>query len=1209
MATSYSYSIAADFSSGVNPRSLHDTIVNDAGITKNLLSINALDDVVELSFSATLTVSEITILDGLVSAHQGLETPDMLVITNGDYGTSYTIEAQQSQSRTVIMPDADTNILGDDTAQTITNKTINASDNTITINTSQVTEDPSNQYYTETKVAANSAVTLNTAKVSADGTINTHSDVNITAAANGSVLMLQSNEWINKMLSSLDITNFNSATDTRADARIAAQKGQNDGLATLDATGKVPASQLALSNVVYVGTWNASTNSPQLSDGSGTQGNYYVVNVDGSTSLNGITDWKVGDWAIFNGTAWEKVDNTDQVSSVAGRTGAIELVLNDNTDVAVTSVGDGELLVWDDASSNWINKTLAEASVSAVGHVHSTTDITSGTFNNARISESNVTQHTGAINHDTLLNYVPDKHVAHSTVSITAGVGLTGGGNITASRTLDLDLNSLSTVAMGSGDLVVFVDSSDSNAPKKASLTQLGKVINHTDLLNIGINTHAQIDSHIANTSNPHSVTKAQVGLGDVENVKNNYSANVPPDVNNDSGSGYSVGSIWVDASTKEAYFALDVSPGSAVWALVTTESTDDIVEGLSNLYYTEARVSANTNVSANTAKVSADGSINTHSDVTVTSAVNGDLLNWDNVSGQWRNISTSAINHNTLLNYDADEHVAHSSILITGGVGLTGGGSIAASQTLNLDLNSLPTVAMGSGDLIAFLDSSDSNAPKKASLAQLGNVIDHGDLLNSGTNSHAQIDSHIADTNNPHSVTKAQLGLSDVENVKNNYSATSGPTASDDSNLGYSIGSNWFDTTSDNAYVAMDVTSGAAIWFKITTKSTSDVTEGSNLYYTDSRADSRITAQKGQSNGLATLDATGKVPASQLALSNVVYVGTWNASTNLPLLSDGSGTQGNYYVVDTDGSTSLNGITDWKVGDWVIFNGTAWEKVDNTDQVSSVAGRKGAVVLALNDNTDVLVNSATDGQLLVWDNASSNWINKTFLDAGLGDVVGPSGSTNNAVAIFDSTTGKLIKESPFTINSQGDLTGVKSIKISSSSTTLGFLGGSGNTILLLDNGGEIKSSTANYETLVVDNNSLTNKKYVDDKIIAEAPVYGTQYHYAESNVQSSTTSETFQTKVTLSTSSLPAGNYRLGYSYEAANEDSKDETDCEVVMDGVVVAESRIKGNQNYDYPSLGGFVRLTLSGIKTATIRYRDTGSGTALIRRARLELWRVP
>lgn len=75
--------------------------------------------------------------------------------------------------------------------------------------------------------------------------------------------------------------------------------------------------------IVYQGTWDASINSPTLTSSVGTQGHYYVVSVAGSTNLNGITDWQVSDWAIFNGSVWEKVDNSEvaYVSNVATGTG------------------------------------------------------------------------------------------------------------------------------------------------------------------------------------------------------------------------------------------------------------------------------------------------------------------------------------------------------------------------------------------------------------------------------------------------------------------------------------------------------------------------------------------------------------------------------------------------------------------------------------------------------------------------------------------------------------------------------------------------------------------------------------------------------------------------------------------------------------------------------------------------------------------------
>jgi len=79
----------------------------------------------------------------------------------------------------------------------------------------------------------------------------------------------------------------------------------------------------AIGAINYKGTWDAQNNTPTLTSSVGTKGDYYVVSVAGNTNLNGITDWQISDWAIFNGTVWQKVDNSEvvYVSNVATGTG------------------------------------------------------------------------------------------------------------------------------------------------------------------------------------------------------------------------------------------------------------------------------------------------------------------------------------------------------------------------------------------------------------------------------------------------------------------------------------------------------------------------------------------------------------------------------------------------------------------------------------------------------------------------------------------------------------------------------------------------------------------------------------------------------------------------------------------------------------------------------------------------------------------------
>jgi hypothetical protein len=131
-----------------------------------------------------------------------------------------------------------------------------------------------------------------------------------------------------------------------------------------------------------------------------------------------------------------------------------------------------------------------------------------------------------------------------------------------------------------------------------------------------------------------------------------------------------------------------------------------------------------------------------------------------------------------------------------------------------------------------------------------------------------------------------------------------------------------------------------------------------------------QVTSDKAQPNGYASLDSNGKVPLTQIndaLIGNVNYQGLWNASTNTPTLANppASGTKGYYYIVSTAGTFA--GIS-FEVGDWIISNGSAWQKVDNTDAVSSVFGRTGNVTASNGDyNTSQVTESGnlyyTDGR------------------------------------------------------------------------------------------------------------------------------------------------------------------------------------------------------------------------------------------------------
>jgi hypothetical protein len=162
--------------------------------------------------------------------------------------------------------------------------------------------------------------------------------------------------------------------------------------------------------------------------------------------------------------------------------------------------------------------------------------------------------------------------------------------------------------------------------------------------------------------------------------------------------------------------------------------------------------------------------------------------------------------------------------------------------------------------------------------------------------------------------------------------------------------------------------------------------------------------ANKGVANGYAGLDGTGKVPVAQLPASvigGMNYQGGWNASTNTPTLVNGTGTKGYYYKVTVAGTTTIDGNTNWTVGDSIAFDGTTWDKFEGGQpDVVSVAGRIGAVVLTTADIGGL-------GTMATQNSNSVNITGGTVAGSTVsGNITGNAANVTGVVAVANGGTG-----------------------------------------------------------------------------------------------------------------------------------------------------------------------------------------------------------
>ena len=144
----------------------------------------------------------------------------------------------------------------------------------------------------------------------------------------------------------------------------------------------------------------------------------------------------------------------------------------------------------------------------------------------------------------------------------------------------------------------------------------------HQNLSGAGTNTHAQIDSHISNTSNPHATTAAQVGAD-------------------------TVGS----AAAAQAFAIQRANHvGSQLSSTISdfSEATQDAIGGI------------------------------------LTDSTTIDFTYNDAGNQITAAVIPGGVNHNSLLNGGGTTHTDHSTVSIIAGTSMNGGGDITASRTLN---------------------------------------------------------------------------------------------------------------------------------------------------------------------------------------------------------------------------------------------------------------------------------------------------------------------------------------------------------------------------------------------------------------------------------------------------------------------------------------------------------------------------------------------
>ena len=325
--------------------------------------------------------------------------------------------------------------------------------------------------------------------------------------------------------------------------------------------------------------------------------------------------------------------------------------------------------------------------------------------------------------------------------------------------------------------------------------------------------------THRTDIENPHNVTKTQIGLRYVDNIKNNLNAVNDPKNDDDLTKDYMIGSSWINLISEQHFICIDATQQNAVWKNTTTRplrNTGSVginILKTDNNWYSLKRLH------------SLNDKIVIHDDI-FNNKIGFDIDEGQLDVNNFQNVLNVSKGGTGKISFPLDKflhgygtEIKATKSIPSGDVVGTTDSQVLQNKTINCLSNTIYNL---------------SNTSIKADAGINASKIANGIVTNTefqylrGLTGNIQQQINDIEIIQLEGVTKETIGLGDVENIKSKYNATENPSTFDDSMMGYTIGSEWFNVNQNRHFICLNNTANHAIW-KETTESGGEINTGAN--------------------------------------------------------------------------------------------------------------------------------------------------------------------------------------------------------------------------------------------------------------------------------------------------------------------------------------------------------------------------------------------